>query len=31
MMMKPITIYGNDVRYLSELKEFEDGLPHGIG
>ena len=30
MMMKPITIYGNDVRYLSELKEFEDGLPHGI-
>lgn len=28
--MKPITIYGNDVRYLSELKEFEDGLPHGI-
>ena len=29
-MMEPITIYGNDVRYLSELKEFEDGLPHGI-
>ena len=28
--MKPITIYGNDARYLSELKEFKDGLPHGI-
>ena len=29
-MMEPITIYGNNARYLSELKEFEDGLPHGI-
>ena len=29
-MMEPITIYGNDARYLSELKDFKDGLPHGI-
>lgn len=28
--MKPITINGNSARYLSELKEFKDGLPHGI-
>lgn len=28
--MEPITIYGNDARYLSKLKEFKDGLPHGI-
>ena len=27
--MEPITIYGNDARYLSKLKEFKDGLPHG--
>lgn len=30
MMMEPITIYGNNARYLSELKEFKEGLPHGI-
>ena len=24
------TIYGGSARYLSELPEFQDGLPHGI-
>jgi len=28
--MEPITIKGGDARYLSELREFKNGLPHGI-
>ena len=28
--MKPIIINGGEARYLSELPEFQDGLPHGI-
>ena len=28
--MKPIIINGGDARYLSELPEFQEGLPHGI-
>ena len=28
--MEPITIYGGEARYLSELPDFKDGLPHGI-
>lgn len=29
-MDQPIIIYGGKARYLSELPEFQDGLPHGI-
>ena len=28
--MEPITIYAGEARYLSELPEFQEGLPHGI-
>ena len=28
--MEITTIYGGDARYLSELPDFKDGLPHGI-
>ena len=28
--MEPIIINGGNARYLSELPEFQDGLPHGI-
>ena len=28
--METILIFGGDARYLSELPEFQDGLPHGI-
>ena len=28
--MEPIIIYAGEARYLSELPEFQDGLPHGI-
>ena len=29
-MNQPIIIHGGEARYLSELPEFQDGLPHGI-
>ena len=28
--MEPIIIYAGEARYLSELPEFQEGLPHGI-